>query len=256
MTIDATRKVAITRLAGGTRARTLDEVVTEYPLTIVLNGREVVTLICTPTDMRYLAAGYLFSEGLVAGKDNIEEIVIAEAEGAARVTARSARAPSSRRMIASGGGRGALSPSPAPAGVTSNVTISEAAVFALVDEFVQRSKLFQATGGVHCAALCDTNSILVFHEDIGRHNAIDKVLGQCLLEDIPTAGRLLITSGRVSSEILLKVARRDIPLIISKSAPTAAGVTLAGELGMTLVGFTRGRKANIYTNEWRVSGGG
>jgi len=73
-----------------------------------------------------------------------------------------------------------------------------------------------------------------------------------MLKDIPTAGRLVITSGRVSSEILLKVARRNIPLLISKSAPTNMGVRLADDLGVTLVGFTRGRKMNVYANEWRI----
>ena len=101
--------------------------------------------------------------------------------------------------------------------------------------------------------MCDTESILVFSEDIGRHNAIDKVFGQCLLEDIPTDGRIIITSGRISSEILLKVAKRNIPIIISKSAPTDLGVRLASDLGVTLVGFVRGKRMNVYTNGWRVA---
>jgi FdhD protein len=112
--------------------------------------------------------------------------------------------------------------------------------------------VFKATGGVHSAALCEAKSILVFSEDIGRHNAIDKIFGECILKDIPTEGCLIITSGRVSSEILLKVARRNIPLLISKSAPTNLGVRLADDLGITLVGFARGRRMNIYTNGWRI----
>jgi len=109
------------------------------------------------------------------------------------------------------------------------------------------------TGGVHSAALCDTESILVFSEDIGRHNAIDKIFGKCILKDMPTDGRIVITSGRISSEILLKVAKRNIPIIISKSAPTDLGVKLANDLGITLLGFARGKRTNAYANDWRIA---
>jgi len=125
-------------------------------------------------------------------------------------------------------------------------------VFTLVSDFQHRSQVYRATGGVHSAALCDTKSILVFSEDIGRHNAIDKIFGECILKDIPTDDRMIITSGRISSEILLKVAKRNIPIIISKSAPTDLGVKLASNLGVTLLGFVRGKKINAYTNNWRI----
>jgi FdhD protein len=123
----------------------------------------------------------------------------------------------------------------------------------MVKDFQERSDVFKATGGVHSAALCDTNSILLFTEDIGRHNAIDKIFGGCLLEDIPLNDRAMMTSGRVSSEILLKVARRNIPILISKSAPTDVAVKLADNWGITLVGFVRGTKMNVYANSQRVT---
>ncbi|MFC1952414.1 formate dehydrogenase accessory sulfurtransferase FdhD [Chloroflexota bacterium] len=94
--------------------------------------------------------------------------------------------------------------------------------------------------------------ILVFSEDIGRHNAIDKIFGECILRDIPTNDHMIVTSGRISSEIVLKVAKSNIPILISKSAPTSLGVRLADELGITLIGFVRGRRMNIYANRWRV----
>ena len=130
--------------------------------------------------------------------------------------------------------------------------VSARNIFTLVSDFQHRSQVYRATGGVHSAALCDTKSILVFSEDIGRHNAIDKIFGECILKDIPTDDRMIITSGRISSEILLKVAKRNIPIIISKSAPTDLGVKLANDLGVTLLGFVRGKRINAYTNNWRV----
>jgi FdhD protein len=137
--------------------------------------------------------------------------------------------------------------------VESLLQVSVGEILALTRDFQHRSETFRATGGVHSAALCDTSNILVFNEDIGRHNALDKVFGECLLNGIPTDDRLVITSGRISSEILLKVARRNIPVLVSKSAPTNLGVKMANELGVTLVGFVRGKRANVYTNTWRVN---
>jgi FdhD protein len=232
----------------------------ELPLTIILNNRELVTLLCSPADLRYLTVGFLSSEGLVKGKDEIKKITVNDQRGVVRVETEEDKEFANellfKRFITSGCGRGASFYSAADvqgqAKVESQIRISALEVFALVKEFQHCSRIYRATGGVHSAALCDTTSILIFAEDIGRHNAIDKIFGQCLLEDIPTGEHIIITSGRISSEILLKVAKRNIPLIISKSAPTDLGVRLANDLGITLIGFVRGSRMNAYTNDWRI----
>lgn len=164
-----------------------------------------------------------------------------------------------KRLITSGCGRGASFYSAVDAAsqkVESQMKISADEVFALVNEFQHGSQVYLATHGVHSAALADTNHILVFSEDIGRHNAIDKIFGKCLLEDIPTDDREIITSGRITSEILHKVAKRGIPIIISISAPTNMGVRLADDLGITLISSVRGKRMSVYTNEWRIINGG
>ena len=240
------------------RNNTIDVVVKEFPLTITLNNQEVVTLLCSPQNLDYLAIGFLVSEGLIKGKEDIKKLIVDDQKGTVQVETEKDKGfvslPPSKRVVTSGGGRGApFYPARGQARVKSDIEISTHEVFALMDEFVQRSEVFKATGGVHSAALCDTKSILVFSEDIGRHNAIDKVFGECMLTEIPTAGRLIITSGRVSSEILLKAAKRNVPLLISKSAPTDLGVKLATDLGITLIGFVRGKRMNVYTNDWRVA---
>jgi FdhD protein len=211
-----------------------------------------------------LAIGFLFSEGLLKSKDEIEKIIVDDRRGVVRVETgedkESAGEPLFKRLITSGCGRGASFYSAADVQgrvkVESQIGISALEVFALVKEFHHRSQIYRATGGVHSAALCDTTSIVVFAEDIGRHNAIDKIFGRCLLEDIPTNEHIIITSGRISSEILLKVAKRDIPVLISKSAPTNLGVRLANDLGVTLIGFARGERMNVYANGWRVASDG
>ena len=248
-----TAKLSILRVTEQLKSEVEDIVVREFPLTIVLNDHELVTLLCSPTSLEYLAVGFLLSEGLIESKDDIKAILVDDQRGVARIETDKAVDVSLGRVLTSGGGRVVASSSVHKVSAAPQTRLSASRVFSLMDDFVQRSKVFKATGGVHSAALCDTNGILVFGEDIGRHNAIDKIFGECLLKDIATDNRLIITSGRVSSEILLKVAKRNIPILISKSAPTDLGVKLANDLGVTLVGFVRGKRMNVYTNSWRVA---
>jgi len=257
-------RVPILRLTEEGQRHADDIVVREFPLTIILNNQELVTLLCTPTHLDYLAIGFLSSEGLLKSKDEIKKITVDDQRGVVRLETEEDNKQAGelvfKRLITSGCGRGTSFYSAADVigqtKVESKTNISAVEVFELVREFQHRSQIFRTTGGVHSAALCDTKSILVFSEDIGRHNAIDKIFGECVLKDISTDGRVIITSGRVSSEILLKVAKRNIPLLVSKSAPTDMGVKLAGELGITLIGFVRGKRMNVYSNDWRVVGHG
>ncbi|MFH0931677.1 MAG: formate dehydrogenase accessory sulfurtransferase FdhD, partial [Candidatus Zixiibacteriota bacterium] len=131
-------------------------------------------------------------------------------------------------------------------------TISANEIIKLMKEFEVKSSVFKSTGGTHSAALADKEKILLFKEDIGRHNAVDKILGESLIENIPWQDKLLISSGRVSSDILLKAGRAKINLIISRSAPTSLALELAQRLGITVIGFARGKRMNIYTYPMRV----
>jgi len=238
----------------------LEEVVArEFPVTIILNDQELVTLLCSPSNLKYLVVGFLSSEGLLKSKDEIKKIVVDDERGVIRLDTVEDKGFDQdvlfKRLITSGCGRGASFYNAADATsqkVESRTEISADEVFALTNEFQHGSEVYLATHGVHSAALCDRKSILVFSEDIGRHNAIDKIFGKCLLEDIPTDDRVIITSGRISSEILHKVAKRGIPIIISIAAPTNLGVRIADNLGITLIGSVRGKKMNVYTNDWRI----
>jgi len=258
--MDSVEELPIQRITKEGKEDTDSIVVKELPLTIILNNRELVTLLCSPVDLKYLAIGFLFSEGLLKSKAEIEKVIVDERRGVVRVETKGDKEFTDdlvfKRMITSGCGRGTSFYSAADVQgqvkVESQASISVDEVLALAKEFQHRSQIYRATHGVHSAALCDTKSILVFNENIGRHNAIDKILGECLLKDIATDDRIIITSGRISSEILLKVAKRNIPLIISKSASTTLGVRLAHDLGVTLIGFVRGGRMSVYTNGWRI----
>ncbi|MBI2830275.1 MAG: formate dehydrogenase accessory sulfurtransferase FdhD [Chloroflexi bacterium] len=255
-------RVQIQRINPEGRQDMDDIVVREQPLTIVLNDQELVTLLSSPADMKYLAVGFLSSEGMLNDRSDIKRIAHDERRGIVWVetTNKTPLEPEvlHRRLITSGCGRGASFYSAtdvqADMRVESSTTMAASKITDLVMEFQHRSEVYRATGGVHSAALSDGQRIVAFHEDIGRHNAVDKVFGDCILNDISTADGIIITSGRISSEILLKIAHHKIPVLISKSAPTNLGLNLANNLGITLIGFVRGKRMNVYTNAWRVTG--
>jgi len=238
-----------------------DIVIKESPITIIINNQELVTLLCSPVDLKYLAIGYLFSEGLLSDKNELKKISVDDEKGIVRLeTASDTQLQSDlpfKRLITSGCGRGASLYSLADAQtldeIKSDMKMSANAIFALVKQFQNQSQIFKETGGVHSAALCDEQNVLIFKEDIGRHNAVDKIIGQCVMNDIPMSDRIILTSGRISSEILFKVLKRNIPILISRSAPTNIGVKLATDLGVTLIGFVRGTRMNVYSHSWRIT---
>jgi FdhD protein len=254
-----TEKFAILRITEEKTAQMEDIVAKEFPLAIILNNQELITLLCSPTKLDYLAIGFLSSEGLIGNKGEIKKILLDERRGVVRVEIGEEREFARELAFKRGCGGGTTFYSAADAAslakVESETQISVPEVLKLIKDFHYQSQVYRATGGVHSAALCDTKGILLFSEDIGRHNALDKIFGESILRDISTEGSLIITSGRISSEILLKAAKRNIPIIISISAPTDLAVRLAGDLGITLIGFVREKRMNVYTNSWRVKTG-
>ena len=259
--IEETTMASMFRITEKERTSKDDMVATEFPLTIILNDEELATMLCSPVKLKYLAIGFIASEGLIKNKEDIKKVLLNERRGTVRVETVGSPAIEKemvfKRFITSGCGKGAMLYSFADAmnqeKVDSKLAVTSSQIFSLMKKFQDQSEVFKNTGGVHSAALADSKEILIFSEDIGRHNAVDKIFGECLWEDIPIQDRMLLTSGRVSSEILFKIAKREIPIIVSRSAPTDLAIRTAIDLGITLIGFARGKRMNVYTNDWRVS---
>lgn len=258
--MENTKNVEVLRIDHeGSRTR-MELTAREFPLTIMLNGEQLVTVLCSLGDLEALAVGFLYSEGIIRTKEEITSLTLDGELGIVRVRTAEDKTREGKlfmkRVLTSGCGRGMAFYSYADLDrkrkVLSDLRVTPAEVLTLSRRFYGSSELYRVTHGVHSAALCDTREILVFAEDIGRHNAVDKVLGRCLREEIDVTDRLLITSGRISSDILFKVAGGNIPVLISKSAPTDMGVELARELGITLIGFVRGGGMNVYAGKERV----
>lgn len=254
--LKTTNNIILKRWKNGELTIEEDQVIVEYPLTIHLNGEELVTLLCTPTSLKELIVGFLLSESFIDDIDEINELYFEEELGRVTVNTGVKRPLREkligRRTITSGCGKGtsfysAVDQTKAIK-IQKSMEIHPGIVLQLMKEFNQDSKLFRDTGGVHGCALCDISSILFHEEDIGRHNAMDKLIGRARLEGIELSDKLVLTTGRISSELLIKAAKQGIPVIASRSAPTELAVRLAKETGIELIGFARGDKLNIYSN--------
>lgn len=248
----------VLRIKEGTCEQIDDPVTCESPLTIFLNDRELVTLLCTLEHLDELAVGFLRSEGFIKSKDDVQNVFIDAKTGTARVEAKQALIAEQtflKRYITTGCGKGTsfyqLSDATCQL-VETDFVIEAATVFNLMHEAQRQSELFKITGGVHSSALCSVNEIILFREDIGRHNTVDKLIGRCFLDGVETKDKIILTTGRISSEILVKVAKMGIPLIASRSAPTDLAVQHAGELGVTIAAFVRNQRMNVYTYPERV----
>ena len=256
MTMQTVENIEIVKITRGQSQTVRDRVVTEIPFAIWLNGKPLATIVCTPTHYRELAVGFLLSERIVTDASDIQSIEIDEMDGSARIEARESRNAQTDadppRFITPGCLFGAASVAGREK-VEATVCVASDRIHDLVAQTARLSTLYQSTGGVHSAALCSTDDVVVFREDIGRHNAIDKVLGHCVLEGIDPCNHLLITSGRISSAVTAKIINAQVPVMVSSSAPTSEAVKLADAFGITLVGFVRGRRMNIYTGEERIA---
>ena len=239
-----------------------DLVVTEHPVTIKINGEEFATLVCTPEYIEEMAVGYLASEGVISGIDEIEKLWVQEDEGFVHATVSRwsplHRQLYSKRYVTSCCGasrQGFVFFNDAKTAKQLHdvpVELSFGDIFRLVHDMQNNAETFIQTGGVHNAALCDRSGILLERMDIGRHNALDKIYGHCLKQNIPMNDKIIVFSGRISSEILLKVAKIGCGVILSKSAPTELALELAENLGITTVGFVRGNACNVYTHPQRI----
>ena len=258
--MDLTREVPILRFDGECSNIISDIVVREYPLTIFINGEELVTLLCSPKALDFLVYGFLISEGIIQDKKDIADIKVDEEKGVVDVVTSQQKDMSSyftgKRMMTTGCGRGAvfynihdvINCRPAEEGIKVGVK----KLLSLMKEFSSASEVFQSTGGVHSAALSDGDKVLVYHEDVGRHNALDKVLGEAFIKDILFTDKIILTSGRISSEMLTKVAKRGISMVVSRSAPMDLALRIGEEMNTTIVGFARGNRMNVYTGSSRI----
>ena len=239
-----------------------DNVAIEHPVTIKINGKEFMTIVCTPEYIEDMVIGFLASERVIGEYKEIKELTVEEDSGFVHLKTDKLypfyEKLQSKRYITSCCGMSRQGFVFANDALTAKkmkeirVTLTADDCSNLMSEMEKSANLFQDTGGVHNAALCDQQGIVLSRMDIGRHNALDKIYGYCLRNNISVHDKVIVFSGRISSEILLKVAKIGCEIVLSKSAPTELALQLAHDLGITTVGFIRGESFNLYTHPERI----
>lgn len=256
------KKRTVLKFKNGEMESVEDKIVTEFPVTVKINEEEFVTMVCSPQYIEDMVIGYLASEGVIRAYTDIKNIWVQEKEGYVHVTIDKLNPYfqnlQNKRYITSCCGasrQGFVFINDALTAKKMNgisVELSIKDCFQLMNKLQQSAATFQETGGVHNAAICDKNGFMLSRMDIGRHNALDKLYGYCLKHHISIRDKVVVFSGRISSEILLKVAKIGCEVVLSKSAPTELALNLAEELGITTVGFIRNDSLNIYTCPERI----
>jgi FdhD protein len=228
----------------------------EEEIALHVNGRPLVRLMCTPVLLEELALGFLFNEGLVEGMSDVEEVKVLALRDGRRwldVWLGHEIEPPKLRVITSGCSGGTTFGSVGSL-VESDLRVTPQQVTRLVAEMSRRAELYHRAGGLHVAMLAEGEDLTCVAEDVGRHNAVDKVAGHCLRQGLPMADRVLLSSGRISSEVVNKAARMQVPILVSRTSPTSLAVQLARTWHVTLIGYTRRRSFRVYTDEWRLLG--
>ncbi|WP_456363213.1 formate dehydrogenase accessory sulfurtransferase FdhD [Priestia aryabhattai] len=256
------KKRTVLRFKNGEMESVEDKIVTEFPVTVKINEEEFVTMVCSPQYIEDMVIGYLASEGVIREYKDIKNIWVQEKEGYVHVTIDKLNPYfqnlQNKRYVTSCCGtsrQGFVFINDALTAKKMNdisVELSIKDCFQLMNKLQQSAATFQETGGVHNAAICDKNGFMLSRMDIGRHNALDKLYGYCLKHHISIRDKVVVFSGRISSEILLKVAKIGCEVVLSKSAPTELALNLAEELRITTVGFIRSDSLNIYTCPERI----
>ncbi len=239
-----------------------DKVATEFPLTIYINDTEFATLVCTPDHLEELVIGFLASEGVIRSFSDIKSMNIDDRGGFCHIeTTREIPIDVfsfTKRVLGSCCGKSRQfyfqSDMEMSKVSMSKTKITPDQIISLMKTLQDTSDVFKETGGIHNASIATPNGIIVQRGDIGRHNALDKLYGYCLKNNITVHDKVIIFSGRMSSEVLTKVSKIGVGIVLSKSAPTDLALRLAEDLNITAVGFIRRGMFNIYSHSDRVIG--
>ena len=232
------------------------KIIREVPLNLTLNDEAYATIACAGNHLGELALGFLRSERIITHLDEILNIETTDHENRVNVNLKSKKEfpETLKKNIASSGARGKSFNANliSPLNVPEEFNISPKIALELMEQLLDNSLLHNETHGTHCSALAQKGKIIALREDIGRHNTIDMLGGYALLQKIDLSRTIILTTGRISSEIVYKVWNLGITLIISHSAPTTKAIELLHKAEITLIGYVRGGKMNIYSHERRV----
>lgn len=261
--MEKTVELDIVKYDRGCRKIVKESTIYEYPLNVFVNNEHLVVLLCTPEKLKELTIGFLAFKGIIKSLDEIKSLEIDEKNGVSRVTLKNNQFKKElylKQVLPIKFNENEkdkffsyiIDSLNINLNKNDNVYIHADKIYNLMKENLGHSKTFKLTGGTHCAALCDEDKIISICEDVARHNAVDKLIGESLIKHIYLKDKIIFVSSRVSFEMVYKIARFGVPIIISKSAPTNLSIEFARALNVTLIGFVRGERMNVYTNSQRI----
>ena len=251
----AVEDITCVRYSGGVWSAESTGVARETPLTVYLDGRELVTILCTPVKVNFLVFGFLYSEGIIDSPRDVAIMRVCddELEADVRLIRPSVELPQARTLTSGCGGGSTLGQRDIEKlRVKSDLRVPPTIVNTLMKRLLESSETHREHGGLHTSALGDHRGLEVVAEDIGRHNTVDKIIGECLLKGIAMRDRLLLSTGRMSSEMLLKAGRMGVPVVVSRGAITGRAISMAHDLGITTVGYARGERFTVYSHPERL----
>ena len=241
--------------------KTTDFIAEEKPIHIFVNKTFWATILCSPFELTELAIGHLLSEGIIESIKEITDIILDEENSCfvnlhpkINVKERIGLSRLHQRVVTSAcGGQSAYQFSRKPKKITSKLNVAAKIIFEAVKQLNFKAKTYKQTGGVHAAALYNSKGLLVaIAEDVGRHNAVDKAIGIVAVKEISFDDLFLASTGRLSGDIVFKAAKLGIPIVASLGAALDSGVQMAKKANLTLTGFVRGNRINIYTYPNRI----
>lgn len=231
------------------------QVITEASVTLSVNGEAWLSFACTPLQLEALAVGFLFNEGFIQDRDEIGTVEVCAQGTNIDVWLHHAIARPSDWQRTSGctGGFTTTSHADMPQIKGKGAPITPGALLANMEQLIQSQSLYREMGGVHSSAISDGQEIRIQAEDIGRHNTLDKLAGQLLIKEVDIHPRVILTTGRVSAEMLQKSARIGAGMVVSRTSPTSQSVALAERAGITLVGYARRNSFLVYTHPEQIT---
>jgi len=248
------RKTMFVQIGEGGGREVEGAVPAEEQIVLTVNAVDLVGLMCTPALLEELALGFLYNEGLVEGVEEVADVRLCGSGRCVDVWLYKDIPPLAMRTVTSGcsGGTTFENLVEVRRPVVSGLRAAPEQVAALMRRLQGAAVLYRQAKGLHVSALAEGTELICVAEDIGRHNTIDKLAGICLRRGLPMEGRILVTSGRVSSEMLGKAARMGVPMIVSRTSPTSLSVELARAWGIALIGYARGRHFRVYAGKDRL----
>lgn len=230
------------------------DVIVEMPVSLTVNGQVWLTFMCTPVDLEAMAIGFLYNEGLIKNLEDIASVhVCTSGDNVDIWLYKSLRKPEKwRRTSGCTGGITFIEDQFSPVIQKNGNLVSTLKINNLLAELFESQVLYRASGGVHTSALSDGERIRLQAEDIGRHNTLDKIAGKILLDPIDLPRKIIITTGRISSEMLQKSARLGASIVISRTSPSSLSIEMAERWGITLIGYARRNRFNVYTHSHRI----